>query len=307
MTGTTVAKKSSQRQKRIIPEKIKRNILGWLMMSMGIICFLVFIIQPIIVGTYMSFFKTKGFEAIEFIGLQNYRDVITDSLFIKTVFNSCKYTFWSLLIGGFTPLIVAIMLNEVFRAKGFFRFAVYFPCVIPGIVTAIMWKVLFQPDMNGFLNMLLAQVGIAPLKWLQDVRLTIPLITATMTWGAFGSTTLIYLARLQSVDTSLYEAAELDGSGFFGKIRYVTMPHVSGLLKMMLIMQIMNVFKVFQQPLAMTGGGPANESISLMMTAYNYAFAYMEVGRSTAVGMITSLILCIFSLIYFKLTKEKDA
>ena len=155
--------------------------------------------------------------------------------------------------------------------------------------------------------MILAKFDIGPFKWLQDARMTIPLITATMTWGAFGSTTLIYLANLQSVDTSLYEAAELDGSGFFGKIRYVTLPHVSGLLKMMLIMQIMNVFKVFQQPLAMTGGGPANESISVMMTAYNYAFAYMEVGRSTAVGMVTAVILCVFSVIYFKLTGKKEA
>lgn len=307
MTEKAVTKKNSQKQKFILSEKIKRNIFGWLMMSMGIICFLVFIIQPIIVGAYMSFFETKGFETVKFIGLQNYRDVITDSLFIKTVFNSCKYTFWSLLIGGFTPLIIAIMLNEVVKGKGFFRFSVYFPCVIPGIVTAIMWKVLFQPDMNGFLNMLFAKINLGPFKWLQDTRMTIPLITATMTWGACGSTTLIYLASLQSVDTSLYEAAELDGSGFFGKIRYVTLPHVSGLLKMMLIMQIMNVFKVFQQPLAMTGGGPANESISLMMTAYNYAFSYMEVGRSTAVGMITATILCVFSVIYFKMTGKKEA
>ncbi len=291
----------------LIKGSVKRNITGWLMMSLGIICFWVFVIQPIFVGLYMSFFETKGFNTVEFIGLKNYKDVITDSLFLKSVINSFKYTFWSVAIGGFTPLIVAIMLNEVVRGKGFFRFSVYFPCIIPGIVTAIMWKVLFQPDMNGFLNMILAKVGIGPLSWLQDAKMTIPLITATMTWGAFGSTTIVYLANLQSVDHALYEAAEIDGCTFWGKLRYVTIPHVSGLFRMMIIMQIMGVFKVFQQPLAMTGGGPSNASISLMMAAYNYAFSYMEVGKSTAVGMITAIILCALSIVYFRITGKKEA
>lgn len=298
--------KLSSKQNILSKSSVRRNITGWLMMSLGIICFLVFVIQPILVGLYMSFFKTKGFDTVEFIGLKNYVDVMTDSLFLKSAVNSFKYTFWSVAIGGFTPLIVAIMLNEVVRGKGFFRFAVYFPCIIPGIVTAIMWKVLFQPDANGFLNMIFEKINLGPFKWLQDAKMTIPLITATMTWGAFGSTTIVYLANLQSVDHSLYEAAEIDGSSFWGKLRYVTLPHVSGLLRMMLILQIMGVFKVFQQPLAMTGGGPANASISLMMAAYNYAFSYMEVGKSTAVGMVTALILCVLSIIYFKLTGKKE-
>ena len=286
----------------ITSDKIQRNTIGWLMMLPGCICFIVFVIQPMIVGAYLSFFKTQGFDAVEFIGLQNYKDVITDSLFIKTVMNSVSYTFWSVLIGGFTPLIIAIMLNELVRGKGFFRFAAYFPCIIPGIVTAIMWKIFFQPDANGFLNMIFGKIGLGPFQWLQNPSMTIPLINVTCTWAGFGGTALIYLATLQSIDHSLYEAAEMDGASFWGKLRYVTLPHVSGLMKMMLLLQIMGVFKMFQQPLAMTGGGPNNASTSLMLTAYNYAFSYMQVGRSSALGMITGAILCIFSIIYFRVT-----
>lgn len=289
-----------------VNHKVIHNIVGWLMMLPALICFYVFVIQPLFVGIYMSFFETKGFETVRFIGLQNYKDVIADSLFIKTVANTFLYTIWSVLIGGFTPLIIAIMLNEVVRGKGFFRFAVYFPCIIPGIVTAIMWKILFQPDMNGFLNMILSIFGAGPFQWLQDTRMTIPLIVSAMTWGGFGSTAIIYLADLQSVDHALYEAAEMDGASFFQKLKCVTIPHVSGLFRMLLIMQIMGVFKIFQEPLAMTGGGPANASTSLMMTAYNYAFSYMQVGRSTAVSVITAIILGIFSIIYFRMTAQKD-
>lgn len=289
----------------IMSEKIKRNIKGWLLMLPGCICFLIFVVQPIITGAYLSFFETKGFEAVRFIGFQNYIDVVTDSLFLKSVLNSAKYTFWSVVIGGFTPLIIAVMLNEVVRGKTFFRFATYFPCIIPGIVTSIMWKILFQPDANGFLNMVLGKIGIAPLQWLQNPSMTIPLIVFTKTWAAFGSTTLIYLASLQSVDHALYEAAEIDGAKFFSKIRYVTLPHVSGLFKMLLLLQIMGIFKLFQEPLAMTGGGPNHASTSVMLTAYHYAFSYMQVGRSTAVGMIIAVILCCFSIVYFKITGDK--
>ncbi len=291
----------------MMSDKIKRNITGWLMLLPGCICFLIFVIQPMIVGIYLSFFETKGFEAVRFAGLQNYKDVITDSLFIKTVWNSVSYTFWSIVIGGFTPLIVAMMLNEVVRGKAFFRFSAYFPCIIPGIVTAIMWKILFQPDANGFLNMIFGKLGLGPFQWLQNATMTIPLINVTMAWAGFGGTALIYLASLQSVDHSLYEAAEIDGASFWRKIWHIQLPHVSGLLKMLLLMQIMGVFKVFQQPLAMTGGGPNNASTSIMLTAYNYAFSYMQVGRSSAVGMIAGIILCGFSILYFRVTRKKDS
>ena len=121
----------------------KRNIIGWAMMLPGIICFLVFIIQPLIESIMLSFFETRGFEALNFIGLQNYIDVVKDSLFITSLKNTAVYTIWSIVIGAFLPVIVAVMLNEVARAKGFYRFSVYFPAIIPGIATAIMWKVLF--------------------------------------------------------------------------------------------------------------------------------------------------------------------
>ena len=301
-----VNKKIFEPRGTAICSKIKKNMVGWILMLPGCICFLIFIIQPLLNSAYLSFFNTKGFEAASFVGLQNYKDVITDSLFLKSMLNSAKYTLWSILIGGFIPLIAAVMLNEVVRGRTFFRFATYFPCIVPGIVTSIMWKILFQPNANGFLNMIFAKFGMEPLQFLQNPSATIPLIVFTMTWGAFGSTTLIYLAALQSADRALYEAAEIDGAGFWRKIRYVTLPHVSGMFRMLLIMQIMGVFKVFQEPLAMTGGGPNNASTSIMLVAYNYAFSYMQVGRSTALGMVVAVVLCVFSVIYFKVTGTKE-
>ncbi|UKI35522.1 MAG: sugar ABC transporter permease [Clostridiales bacterium] len=149
--------------------------------------------------------------------------------FQKAMLNSCKYTFWSLLIGLPIPIILAIMLNELVHCKGiFFRFSVYFPAIIPGMVTAIMWKILLEPGTDGFLNVILSYLHLPASQWLQDARITIPIITVVTTWSGFGPTTILYLADLQSVDLALYEAAAIDGAGFFKK----TAPHNTSAFKL---------------------------------------------------------------------------
>ena len=286
---------------------VSRNIIGWLMMLPGLILFFVFVWQPLIEGIITSFYETRGFENIRFIGLENYRLVLRDSLFLKAFTNSMKYMLWCILIGVPLPVIAAILLNEVRRGKGFFRFSIYFPCIIPGIVASIMWKFLFQPDMTAMMNILLSKLGIGPLQWLQNPAATIPLIVITMTWSGFGSSTILYLADLQSINHDLYEACEIDGGKFFHKLRYIVLPHMSKLIKMLLIMQIMGVFRVFQQPLSMTTGGPANASTSLMLISYDYAFSYMQIGRSTAVSVITGILIGIMTVIYFRASRDRSA
>ncbi len=127
-----------------------------------------------------------------------------------------------------------------------------------------------------------------------------------MTSGGCGSTTILYLADLQGVNTELYEAIEIDGGGIFKKLKYITLPYMSGMIKMMFIMQIIGVFQVFQQPLAMTGGGPNNASISLALVAYNYAFSSMEVGKSVATSVVTGLMIFAFTIVYMRLKKSNE-
>ena len=127
-----------------------------------------------------------------------------------------------------------------------------------------------------------------------------------MTWRGFGSAMLIYLAALQGINRDLYEAASIDGAGFFRKIWYVQVPCIKSLMGLMLIRQIISVFQVMQEPLAMTSGGPNNASMSLMLNSYYYGFRYFEAGRSMAVGTITFLILAVLTVIYQIASREKD-
>lgn len=290
--------------KNVMSNWFRRDAIGWLLLLPSLICFTIFIWQPLISGIITSFFDTQGFELKEFVGFKNYIDIISDSGFLNAVKNTWTYTLWSVLLGLFTPVVAAIILNEIFRGKGFFRFSVYFPCMVPGVVTSVMWLIMFEPSVGGFLNSILSRFGIEPLGWLQDSNMVIPLIVSTMTWGGFGSTTILYLADLQSVNTELYEAVEIDGGGVFSKLFHITLPHMSGMIKMMFIMQIINVFQVFQQPLTMTGGGPNNASITLAMVAYNYAFTTSEIGKSTATSVVTGLMIMIFTIFYMKIKNK---
>ncbi len=285
---------------------IRKDIGSWILLVPTVIMFFITLWQPLVSGVALSFFETKGYDAVRFIGLQNYRDILTNSEFAASLINTFSYTFWSLAIGYLLPVVIAIMLNEMLHMKGIFRLMFYFPAMLPGMATSLMWYFILDPGEGGVLNMFLQSIGLPMSQWLQDPKLTIPLIVMTMTWRGFGGSMLIYLASLQGINKNLYEAASIDGAGFFKKVWYIQVPHMKNLLALMLIRQIIGVFQVMQEPLAMTSGGPNNASMSLMLSSYYYGFRYFEAGRSMAVGTVTFLILAVFTVIYQLTTRKKD-
>ncbi|WP_082053644.1 carbohydrate ABC transporter permease [Gordoniibacillus kamchatkensis] len=292
------------------PAKWKRWLLrdfpSWLLIVPSLLLFIVFHWQPLISGFVLSFFQTKGYNAVKFIGLQNYIDVVSNSVFQQTVVNTFLYVAWSLVIGFTVPIAVAVMINEMRRMQSFFKFAVYFPGMVPGIAGALLWTFMFDPGPGGLLNMLLAKLGLPMSEWLQNSSLTIPLIILTMTWRGFGGTAILYMASLQGVNHELYEAAAIDGAGIRQRIRHITIPQISSIIGILLILQIIGVFQVLYEPLTMTEGGPNNASMSLMLMSYHYAFRYFEAGRSLAVGVITFVLLAVMTALYFRLNRKSN-
>lgn len=287
-----------------LPGRIKNSIPGWLLILPSILIFILVTWRPIVMAFGYSFFKLKGFEATEFVGLKNFIDVLTDTNFLKTLGNTALYVVWSLIIGFPLPFIVAVFTNEMVHTKGFFKVTTYLPVVIPSVATCLIWRMVYSDGSGGFLNMVLYFFGLGPVGWLSNAHLTIPLIILAMTWNGFGSTMILYLASLQSVDQSLYEAARLDGAGVFSRIKNVLMPHMSGILFLNAIRQIIAVFQITEQPLVMTGGGPNGASMSLGLTNYFYAFKYGQLDKSMALGVITFILLIGLTYIYFKFDKK---
>lgn len=299
-----MAKQQSTAKNKPVSGLLRRNISGWLLIIPSIILFVFIIWRPIIIGISYSFFDLQGFKPVEFVGFKNFAEVLNDTNFIKTLINTVGYVFWSLIIGFPLPFICAVMLNELVHMKGYFKITTYLPVVIPTIATAFIWKMVYMDGPGGLLNMLLYYFEIEPMGWLSNKTLVIPLIVVSMSWSGFGSTLIMYLATLQGINQELYEAARLDGAGFFKRVKHVLFPHMRGVVLLLAIRQIIGVFSVAEQPLAMTGGGPNGASMSLGLTNYYYAFRYSQYDKSMALGVITFCLLLVLTFVYFGLDRR---
>lgn len=297
--------RARRRAKRIAA--VRRDFVAWLLLLPTIVLYVVFSWEPLVAGVWLSFFETKGFETVAFTGLDNYASVLRDPFFTTALVNTFVYLIWSLVIGLFFPVIVAVMINEMRWFQSFFKLVVYFPNMVPGIATSIMWLLMMDPSESGILNYLLSLFGLPPSLWLNDPKYTILLIVITVTWRGFGYTAILYLANLKSSNTDLYEAASLDGAGIWKKALHITLPQMSGLIKLMAIMQIITMLQIFDAPFTMTGGGPDNASLTLGMLMYDYGFTNFRFDMCAAAGVIIMAILCVISVFYFRILNSNES
>lgn len=298
---------SKKRQVKLqVPGVIRKNIGGWLIMAPTLVLFAFFIWEPVLASVRLSLYSAKGTKTVAFVGLKNYVDVFHHPDFLPAVRNTFSYTIWSLIIGFILPIVMAILINEMVHAKSFFRVGIYFPNIVPGLATVLMWNFIFKPGPVGVLNILLGKIGIDPVVWLSNPKLTIPLIVLTMTWKGAGATALIYLASLQSINPELYEAAILDGAGIWHRIKHVTIPNLRNLASTLLILQVITVFQILYEPLVMTNGGPNNASISIMQLVYKYAFEKYDYPKAAAVSVIISIFLIALTAVYNKVNKMQE-
>ena len=284
----------------------KTDISGWLLMLPFVILLIYLYVVPTIRGIIWSFFEMNGYNVGEFIGLDNYKVVLQDTSFLVTLKNTLLYVFWSFAIGYLPPIILGIMLNEIGVGKSFFRFTVYFPKMAPAIAISMLWYYLFYPNESGLLNMLLGFFGMEPSKWLQNSSMTIALIQVSETWRGMGAMTILYFSTLQGISRELYEAAMLDGAGLWQRVKSITLPHIFPFMLINAVRQVIEVFQIMEQPLAMTGGGPNGASMSLGLAGYRYAFQFFKVGNALALNMIQFIMLIGLTVIYFKVKSKID-
>ena len=287
--------------------KFKRqDLFGWLIMLPTLILFAFFVWEPLMESIRLSMYTAKGIRLKEFVGFDNYVNVIHHPDFLAAFRNTFVYILWSLIIGFFVPIVMAVLITETVHLRGFFRVGVYFPNIVPGLATVLLWSYFFRPGDTGVLNILLSKIGIESQVWLTNAKMTIPLIIMTMTWKGAGSTALIYMAGISNINPELYEAATIDGAGIWSRIRYITAPSIFALAKTLLILQVISVFQILYEPLVMTNGGPNNASISIMQLVYNYAFRDFNYPMAAALSVMICIILVVLSGIYFKLTNKNE-
>ncbi len=283
--------------------KLLEQMIAYAFLFPALLVFALFSWYPIAKGFTVALQQvTLGGDA-RWVGLENFRYVLSDPLLPIAWRNTLYFAGLGLVIGFFVPVVLAILVNEVRRGQALFRVGFYLPSIMPLVVVVLLWKWIYDPG-NGLLNGLLQQFGLPQLGWYQDPKLAMPSLVIMSTWTYAGATTLIYLAALQGIPAYLYEAAEIDGATVLQRMRYITLPQLRGVMLIMLILQIIGTMQVFTEPFVMTGGGPNNATLTVMLLIYQYAFAYSNFGAATALGLMLFVVLVAFSIVYFALTRK---
>lgn len=269
----------------------------------GVALFAVFSWWPILRGLVIAFQKTNLITT-SWVGIENFQRVLADPLLGQALGNTALYAFLALVIGFPVPLVSAVLMAEMRRARKFASVLVFIPVIIPPVVSLLLWKVFYDPSSRGLFNSIFGVFGVDPLPWLQSPATAMFSIILVATWGTFGSATIIYVATLLSIDTQLYEAAEIDGASILRRLWHITLPQMRGTILLLLLLQIIGTFQVFTEPYLLTGGGPNNSTVTLLMLVFRYAFIYGNFGQAAALSLMLAIALSVFAALYLYLSRK---
>jgi multiple sugar transport system permease protein len=252
---------------------------------------------------YISFTDWKLFGVSKWIGLENYRLVSQDYIFWKSLWNTFYYTIIGVPLGIAAGYLLAVLLNAKVKFMGAFRTLFYLPSLVPAVANSLLWLLIFQPQF-GLANAMLSALGLPVSDWIASETMVKPALIIMSLWGAGGGM-VIYLAGLQGVPTSLYEAAEMDGAGRWKKFWNVTVPMTSHVIFFNLIMGMIGSFQVFTQSYVMSNGGPNYASLFMVQYLYQNAFKYFNMGYASAIAWVLFVIILIFTAIQFKVLGKR--
>lgn len=296
---------------RVQSYRRREQFSAYLFLAPALLVFALFAWYPIVRSGLLSF-QDIGLRELQagdiglinpnyYVGLENYDRMAVDPVFKAAWRNSFEFAGLSVVMGFFVPVLVAILVNEMRRAKGFFRLVYFLPNVIPGVIGLLVWQQIYRVP-NGFLNTLLMELGFEYQTWIQDPVLAKPSMVLIMTWSGFGATALLYLASLQDLPTELYEAAEIDGASVLDRIQHITLPHLRPTMLVLLILQIIGVAQVFLEPFVLDNY-PGQSATTPVLTIYRKAFLNGEYGLASAWSVLLIILLAGFSLIYLRLSR----
>ncbi|MBP2337909.1 multiple sugar transport system permease protein [Saccharothrix coeruleofusca] len=286
--------------------RVAENLTAYGFLTAALICFAVFSWYPIARGLVLGFQQVDFVNDPVWVGWENFERLFADPLFAVAWRNTLLFTVLALVFGFAVPFGLAVVLNELRHFKGYFRLVVYLPVMLPPVVAALVWKWLYDPG-PGLLNTALRGLGLEGLGWLDDSGTSLLSLVLVATWANLGTATLIYLAALQSIPGELYEAAELDGAGVARRLWHVTVPQTRFVLLVLLLLQVVATMQVFTEPYIMTGGGPEDSTVTVLLLLYRYAFYYNDFGTASALSLLLLLVLGAFSALYLRITRKAEA
>jgi multiple sugar transport system permease protein len=280
-----------------------QNKWGWILITPLTLGLTLWVVFPMGLSFITSLTTWDMISPPEFIGFDNYLHLLTKSdLFFQCIKVTLYYTLLSVPLQLAVAFGTSMILNLNIRGRGVFRTIFYLPSLIPLVVTSIMWLWLYN-DQYGLLNSILVGMGLSRLPWISSVGMVIPSLVIMSIWG-IGNVVVIFLAGLQGIPKSLIEACKIDGGTAWDTFRHITIPYMSPIILYNLIIGIIKSLQLFIEPYIMTGGGPANSSLTILLNIYNNAFKYNQMGMANAMAWYLFIITLVLSTIIFKTSKR---
>jgi multiple sugar transport system permease protein len=296
--------------KRTFSKKMWRETgAGYLLMSPALFVLLLFIISPIVFAIFLAFHKVQmlGTTTFEFVGLDNFQRIAHDTRAKIAFWNTLKYVVIVVPCQTILALVLAATLNAGLKGQKFFRIVYFLPTLTSSAVLTLIFMWMY--NQNGLVNHVLKVLGLPTYNWLGDPDVALNAIMIMNIWSTAPYFMVIYLAALQDIPDSLYEAAELDGANALQKFWYITVPYLRPVTSFVVIMGLIGTFQLFDQSYIFSAGsgGPNNSTLTVVLLIYQYAFKTLgTMGYAAALAVVLAIIILIATLLQRKFSKEES-
>ena len=277
----------------------KNNIFGLYFVLPAVIGTFIFIIIPIFCSFMLSFTDWDLLNNVTFIGLDNYKSVLTEPVFVQIFINTVVYAVSVTIFAVIIPLVLADIINTKLKGSEWFKTIYFIPFITPAVVIAIVWSWIFDPNIGG-VNMLFK----TQLAWLFDTHLAMPVLIFVSVWKLIGYNVVLYLTGFASINNEVYEAAKIDGANWRKTFWEISLPLLKPTTCFVTLVTLISSFQVFDLIYVMTSGGPNDSTNVIVYAIYKYAFEYFDIGKSCALAYILFGVIFILAVLQKKYSKE---
>jgi multiple sugar transport system permease protein len=279
------------------------QLIPYVFIAPNVAVFTAFMFFPIVFAFFISFHQWSLIGTAQFVGFDNYLEMIQDDRFWGSLRNTVVYTAGTVPTSIALGLVVAIALNRKLPARGLLRSIYFMPVVVSLVVVGLVGAWMFD-DNYGLINALLAETGIGRIPWLSSPRWAMVALILTTLWTRIGFNMVVYLASLQAIPGMYYDAAKVDGATSWGQFLHITLPLLSPTTFLLVVINVIYSFHVFDLVYVMTGGGPGFSTTVLNVYIYQTAFETSEMGYASAMGVVLFLLILVFTIVHRRVTGQ---
>jgi multiple sugar transport system permease protein len=290
--------------------QLERKSFSWaapyLFLAPALLLFIVFVLLPMVIGIWLSLLEWDVLSPPRYVGLENYRELISTPRFRYSIWVTILYTFGSVPVGIILSLLCALALNQNIRFRTFFRSALVLPTVTSLVAVGLLWRFIFSSE-YGVVNYVLTLLGASPVPWLAEAPWALISVVVVDIWRHLGYNMVIILAGLQAVPSDVFEAAKIDGASSWQRFRYVTVPLLRPTLLFVSVISVISSFRSFDHIYVMTGGGPGDDTTVWVVYLYQEAFQFFRMGLASAAAYVLFALLLLLTFVQMRLfDKETD-